>query len=162
MSEVSIAEEGQILICIYRSVGCVLYGTPYIRTSWVILYTFCNFIVDLQVLHSSCRRCRNDTNLCVMDKRNMKAAAADSSTSAYTHEGTHYIVITSNTSFNLIYCYQIPTTNNSCRKRNADIMTHTHIQPSDTHSLQPPTIQANSTNTSEYLTTYAGSASCKQ
>lgn len=54
----------------------------------------------------------------------MKAAAADSSTWAYTHEVTHYIVITNNTSFfNLTYCYQIPTTNNSCRKRNAGIMT---------------------------------------
>lgn len=65
--------------------------------------------------------------------------------------------------FNLIYCYQIPTTNNSCRKRNADIMTHRHsTQPWDTNSLQPPTIQANNINTSEYLMTYAGSASCKQ
>jgi len=93
----------------------------------------------------------------------MKAAAADSSTWAYTHKRTHYIVITSNKSSNLIYCYQIPTTNNSCRKWNADIMTHRHSTQSwDTHSLQPPTIQANSVNTSEYLMTYAGSASCKR
>jgi hypothetical protein len=93
----------------------------------------------------------------------MNTAAADSSTWAYTHERTHYIVITSNTYFNLIYWYQIPTTNNSCSKRNADMMTQRHsTQPWDTHSLQPPTIQANSMNTSEYLMTYAGSASRKQ
>jgi len=104
------------------------------------------------------------TQTCVFRiNTNMKAVAADSSTWAYTHERTHYIVITSNTSCNLIYCYQIPTTNNFCGKWNADIMTHRHsTQPWDTHSLQPPTTQANSMNTSEYPMTYTGSASCKQ
>jgi len=57
----------------------------------------------------------------------------------------------------------MPTTNSSCRKRTAGIMTDRHsTQPWDTHSLQPPTIQANGMNTNEYQMTYAGSESCKQ